>query len=645
MAKFKISDLQQQDNRQEIELQHGEAKLGRAEGVHIRVADPVISREHAKIIYTQDELKIIDLKSKNGLYVNGIKVTEADLYNGDKITIKNIIIDVECEFTKQKLPEAPQRDSNPGTIYDNEMSLHIYLGKDGKEPPEVYQKKPKNKITTTESIEKLELGFGIEDIFTSSSNKNATLNASLDSLPNDHSLDGTPDLNEPASPFDGGNNGLDFGGETPGAVSKNKAEETPAVKDSPIGSPLKAIGNILLALENATIKPMLTGLMFFEYRMLVTMLSLFGIGLIVLFVLFPMKTDMTNYLENEALSNAETVAFYLAEMNRIPLLTNDLEKINVKFTRTANNVRAARIIGKDGRIIAPIEERYQNPTQIYLVSAIESMRKAEVAPIKRVETNVFSVVSPIYAWTDNYKSYSLEQQGTTSVKEIFGLAQIEYDTRYIFSGAPYSSITPFWFLIQIAISLVIGCFIALLTFKLTIPVFSKLKETVKQIQRTGKSEMKPYLNLRELDDFLQALEETINSAKPQDSGSTQARDLLAQNENNVASNDTIEAYQCALDAIDYGIIVIDKQEIIVIANSAFSRQMQYGDKSSIEGQPLGNILNDIEANSKIKAMIENMESNSETRIADTMALAGFSTNVSISRSKSGNFTGIIFKEA
>lgn len=61
--------------------------IGRSDGVHLRIDSTQVSREHARILKHQGELRIKDLGSTNGTFVNGQRVQEARLEHGDILHI------------------------------------------------------------------------------------------------------------------------------------------------------------------------------------------------------------------------------------------------------------------------------------------------------------------------------------------------------------------------------------------------------------------------------------------------------------------------------------------------------------------------------------------------------------------------------
>lgn len=61
--------------------------IGRSPSNDVILKDPKVSRQHAAINKYNDHYILIDLKSSNGVYVNGTKVDECVLHPGDEISI------------------------------------------------------------------------------------------------------------------------------------------------------------------------------------------------------------------------------------------------------------------------------------------------------------------------------------------------------------------------------------------------------------------------------------------------------------------------------------------------------------------------------------------------------------------------------
>ena len=73
----------------------GRMTVGRDPSCDIHLPDLLVSRSHAEIRVGRDSAEIIDLRSGNGTFVNGQRVTQAAIYEGDLITIGHYLLQVE----------------------------------------------------------------------------------------------------------------------------------------------------------------------------------------------------------------------------------------------------------------------------------------------------------------------------------------------------------------------------------------------------------------------------------------------------------------------------------------------------------------------------------------------------------------------
>lgn len=71
-----------------VELQDGWNRIGRSGSADIQLDDATVSRRHALIVRTPDEeLRALDDRSLNGLFINGERVEWAPLVDGDELEI------------------------------------------------------------------------------------------------------------------------------------------------------------------------------------------------------------------------------------------------------------------------------------------------------------------------------------------------------------------------------------------------------------------------------------------------------------------------------------------------------------------------------------------------------------------------------
>ncbi len=84
-------------------MRQSETTIGRSPDCHITIEDPLVSREHARLILADGEASVADLGSRNGTLVNGERITGLRaLRDGDRIRIGT------QEFVLSRLSDGPQ---------------------------------------------------------------------------------------------------------------------------------------------------------------------------------------------------------------------------------------------------------------------------------------------------------------------------------------------------------------------------------------------------------------------------------------------------------------------------------------------------------------------------------------------------------
>jgi len=71
----------------EVRINDAPVTIGRSGDAAVRLDSPEVSRRHCEVYPLNSALVIRDLKSTNGTYVNGVRVTETLLLPGDKLTL------------------------------------------------------------------------------------------------------------------------------------------------------------------------------------------------------------------------------------------------------------------------------------------------------------------------------------------------------------------------------------------------------------------------------------------------------------------------------------------------------------------------------------------------------------------------------
>jgi pSer/pThr/pTyr-binding forkhead associated (FHA) protein len=80
-----------QETTQRFVLSDERILVGREEGAEIQLASREVSRRHLLVTRQGSEFSILDLDSRNGVYLNGIKVHSATLRDGDTLQIGELV--------------------------------------------------------------------------------------------------------------------------------------------------------------------------------------------------------------------------------------------------------------------------------------------------------------------------------------------------------------------------------------------------------------------------------------------------------------------------------------------------------------------------------------------------------------------------
>jgi pSer/pThr/pTyr-binding forkhead associated (FHA) protein len=75
-----------------IPLGGGVVHIGRGLTADLRLDESSVSRRHAVLVARNDGTRILDDRSANGTYVNGRRIVQRDLRNGDVIVLGRVVL-------------------------------------------------------------------------------------------------------------------------------------------------------------------------------------------------------------------------------------------------------------------------------------------------------------------------------------------------------------------------------------------------------------------------------------------------------------------------------------------------------------------------------------------------------------------------
>ena len=73
-------------------LERDALSVGRSSGLDVHLDSEEVSRNHARLGRVDDEYVIEDLGSRNGIYLNGLKVHSAVLRDGDELQLGDVFL-------------------------------------------------------------------------------------------------------------------------------------------------------------------------------------------------------------------------------------------------------------------------------------------------------------------------------------------------------------------------------------------------------------------------------------------------------------------------------------------------------------------------------------------------------------------------
>jgi pSer/pThr/pTyr-binding forkhead associated (FHA) protein len=76
----------------EVELRHQVTVIGRGSEADVRLTDQAVSRRHAELRVANGAVMLNDLQSTNGTTVNGARITQTALADGDELRIGETVL-------------------------------------------------------------------------------------------------------------------------------------------------------------------------------------------------------------------------------------------------------------------------------------------------------------------------------------------------------------------------------------------------------------------------------------------------------------------------------------------------------------------------------------------------------------------------
>jgi len=113
-AMFAVVITEKSGGQRRMEFDKNEVTIGRVQGNDIILPKGNVSKRHSRIVLKDNRFIVVDLKSTNGTYVNGRKITSPLVVKpGDKVYIGDFIMNVEELVAVAGAPQAMQSGPPP----------------------------------------------------------------------------------------------------------------------------------------------------------------------------------------------------------------------------------------------------------------------------------------------------------------------------------------------------------------------------------------------------------------------------------------------------------------------------------------------------------------------------------------------------
>jgi pSer/pThr/pTyr-binding forkhead associated (FHA) protein len=97
-----------------VELNKPETLIGRHSEADVRLSMPDVSRRHCRFVFADGAWRVFDLNSLNGVYINGERLNDALVINGDRVRIGSLTFEVD--LTKEAEQHVQRRVTDLVTL-------------------------------------------------------------------------------------------------------------------------------------------------------------------------------------------------------------------------------------------------------------------------------------------------------------------------------------------------------------------------------------------------------------------------------------------------------------------------------------------------------------------------------------------------
>lgn len=329
-----------------VPLNIGYNIVGRSPSCQIKLASNSVSKEHASILLTEDGKVILtDMNSRNGSFVNGLRVQNQKLNSGDKLTFHDMVVDV------LELP--------PG--FDPRF---VQGGVAGGVPMPAW-------------------AGSAAAAGTAAMNPHVSANAFPQASAAAHDL---------------------YGQAEPEAIHQEPSAPQPNYTGNGL---LDIFENIRIYFDHVAMPGIYSVVQRMNYRQGLMLFVTMYVIMVTVVATVPMVTLTKKSIRQESVRRAKTIARNLAAINRQAILERNEIAVTVRLAELEEGVSNALILSKDGTILAPANKRGEFSKLPFVNQARREERETEgfiddsnlgvAVPISRYNPDAGSQEAAAYA--------------------------------------------------------------------------------------------------------------------------------------------------------------------------------------------------------------------------------------------------------
>ena len=170
---FTVVITEKGGEQRRLDFDKPEVTIGRVQGNDIILPKGNVSKRHSRIVLKDGKFIVVDLKSTNGTYVNGRKITSPlVIKNSDKIYIGDFILNVDDtsaapmaiqptppqDPARRPPPPLPKRKPRPLTPMPGEASVEEAEAREAESRPPLQERSPSPARTLQQGQRPLDAG-------------------------------------------------------------------------------------------------------------------------------------------------------------------------------------------------------------------------------------------------------------------------------------------------------------------------------------------------------------------------------------------------------------------------------------------------------------------------------------------------------